>query len=303
MSLQIESTTDSAHTSEEVVENKSAQGQAPGESTEESDASDEVSDDNASEESGDESEEQDSETKSGKKPKQNGFKKRLDKLTKRASAAQQEAEYWKAQALKQAKAEQETQQKASAPKQDFSSKSRPKAEDFDTHEDFVEALSDWKYDQRRAEDEAKVRETKVKSEFQKRTEAYSKQVEEFKNAHDDYADVLDDVADIIVSPAVHELILASEIGPQLTYELAKNREEFERINKLNPLQAAREMGKLEARLASESKGQAEIKTTKAPKPLSPIGGKSGAVAKSIFDPNLSFADYEKIRREQMKSKK
>ena len=114
---------------------------------------------------------------------------------------------------------------------------------------------------------------------------------------------LDEVA-VEVPHYVSELFITSEHGPALMYELAKNTKELERISKLSPIQAALEIGKLEAKITSSSKSAApsvEKKATKAPAPIDPVGGKGGSVKKSLSDPNLSQAEYEKLRREQMKA--
>jgi len=70
------------------------------------------------------------------------------------------------------------------------------------------------------------------------------------------------------SDAVRELVTDSDVGPQLTYHLAKNPALANRINALSPLQAAKEIGKLEDALSRPPN-----RTTKAPPPLkTPNGG-------------------------------
>jgi hypothetical protein len=106
-----------------------------------------------------------------------------------------------------------------------------------------------------------------------------------------------------MSVAVQELLVQSENGPELMYELAKNREAFERINKLTPLAAARELGKFEAQFKkANSNEKPEKKITKAPPPIAPVGKRATAVKKDIYDKDLSFADYERIREEQLRAR-
>ena len=113
--------------------------------------------------------------------------------------------------------------------------------------------------------------------------------------------MLAEVDDIPLSPVLRDIFLSSENGPELAYELAKNRDEFKRVCALPPLAAAREMGKLESRLEpkSPSAALASTKTTKAPKPLDPVGtsGK-GSAKKSLSDPGLSQKEYEELRAPQ-----
>ena len=117
-------------------------------------------------------------------------------------------------------------------------------------------------------------------------------------------DVLSEVEHIPVSLAVNNVILDSEHGPEIAYELAKNPKEYERINKLPPLAAARELGKIEARISqasSEKKKPETNKITQAPKPMNPLKGGKRAPVKSLYDADrMSQAEYEALRRAKPK---
>jgi hypothetical protein len=81
------------------------------------------------------------------------------------------------------------------------------------------------------------------------------------------------------------------------YELAKNRKEYERINSLNALAMAREIGKIEAKLSRSktTEAQEEIKKiTKAPAPLKPVGSKSSGISNKSPD-EMDFHEYKKWR--------
>lgn len=233
----------------------------------------------------------------GKTPK--GVQKKINKLTKRAAEAKRETEYWKEVALKsaQTKPGETSDRKVETVKAD----GKPKAEDYDSHAEYVEALTDWKYDQRKAADEIKQREASAKTEFQKSVETFQTKVKEFEKSHKDFQDVIADVDHIQMSSGVQECLLTSENGPELMYELAKDEELYERVNKLTPLAAARELGRIEARLAKEPSKQETKKQTSAPQPLKPVGGHaSGGSKKSIYDADISLADYTRLRREASK---
>lgn len=183
---------------------------------------------------------------------------------------------------------------------------KPKADSFDSHEEYVEALADWKYDQRKKADDISQKEAQVKTDFQKTVEGFQSKVKEFQKTKKDFEDVLGDVDDIRMSVGVQETILSSDVGPQVMYELAKDRENYERINALSPLAAARELGRIEAHIHQrlESSNEEPKKNTSAPQPIKPVGGMSaGGAKKSVSDPDISFADYERLRREQMKRKR
>lgn len=78
-----------------------------------------------------------------------------------------------------------------------------------------------------------------------------------------------------LSPTVQEEIRESEKGPALVYHLAKNPHIAAELNSLSPRDVAREIGRLEARLASP----APKKQTAAPAPLNtPKGGSATPVS-------------------------
>ena len=112
--------------------------------------------------------------------------------------------------------------------------------------------------------------------------------------------MIEELAHIKPTPATEEYIVSSEHGPALLYELAKDPKEAERINSLPPVQAARALALIEARIsqASGEKTTTETKTTKAPKPLTPVGSKGSSVKKTIYDKGLSQKEFEALRAEQ-----
>jgi hypothetical protein len=76
-----------------------------------------------------------------------------------------------------------------------------------------------------------------------------------------------------------QTIQASEIGPDVAYFLGSNPKEADRISRLAPLLQAREIGKLEAKIASDPPVK---KVSSAPAPITPIrGGKVNAPA--VYD--------------------
>lgn len=230
--------------------------------------------------------------------KKGGFQRRIDKLNSRISDKDKEVEYWKAQALKDANAEKKVEVESKV-----ISEGKPIADNFDTHAEYVEALTDWKTEQKFKEREQNAEKVNLQNERQKIVAAYNERAKSFSEKNEDYFDVIESVDDIPLSVTVQEILLTSENSAELTYELAKNRDELARICKLSPLAAAREIGRIETRLAkaSDSKPSESKKITNAPKPIETIGrGSSGAIRKSINDPEIPFKEYERLRREQMK---
>lgn len=323
MSVQVSSTTDSKETTQAVMagvvsaekvegNQKSASGSnasqdenSAASETADKDLSEEIQDGVESEDSANEDDSQEDPNDQDKvdknvAPKKNGFKRRIDKLTKKMSEKEQELEYWKNQALSEKSKNTQTQPQAPKEAKIESQNLRPKAEDYETNEAYIEALTDWKVDQADKKRDQKQKEEAAKADFQKRGQDFQTRITEFKKTASDFDELMEDVH-VDVPIHVQEVFFSSEVGPALMYELAKNPSELERISKLSPIKAALEMGKLEAKFL-KTPGSKETKTTKAPEPIRPVGAKGGSVKKDINDPTLSQREYEKLREEQIKAR-
>lgn len=284
-----------SQTMSEMTEN-SATEETQVETTEESETLEATAEATEGEESKEEA--KDSETKG--KEEFSGVKKRIDKLTKKLSLKDQEIEHWKAQALKGQNQEGKTQE---ATKQEVKSQDgEPQEEQFDTYKDYLKAQVKWELAQEKKQIQEQERQAKSVQEF-------NSKIQDFSKEHPDFFDVLEE-CDEQVSTQFHvqEAIRNSDMPAAVMYELAKNPAEIERLNGLSVIAAAKEIGKIEARLSVQSESkvqttkQTQTKITKAPKPISPVG-KSGTVQTwSIDDPNIPFAEFEKLRMKELKSK-
>jgi len=252
------------------------------------------------------------------KDENKGIRKKINKMTKKLSDKDREIEQLRArlsmqnQGKNQASHQESEEPKVETQKQNAEANGKPIAprmSDFESLEDYEasrdeyqEKLADWKYDQRETTKAKQSAEEKAKSEFLTK-------IQEFQKDHPDFEDTIIK-ADSKVQTLFHvqEAIRNSDVPAAVMYELAKNTSEIERINKLTFAQAAIEIGKIEFRLSQETSEeskeveQPKQKITKAPAPIAPIGKGSAPIKKTIFDPDLPFAEYEKLRREQIKAK-
>lgn len=235
----------------------------------------------------------------GKSKKKGGFQRRIDKLNARVSERERELEYWKQQALKGPPSGAQNDSKpAPQPK---SKEGKPNPDDFDNYTAYSESLADWKAEQKIQEYEQRQNKARLDADHANAQKSLQDRIKTFAEKNPDYHEVLDDVDDVPLAPTLSEILMTSEDGPAMIYELAKNREELERINKLSPLALAKEMGKIEFRLKSAAKdsvAETKNKTTQAPKPINPIGSKGKQSEKSIYDANLSQKEYEALRAKQ-----
>ncbi len=244
--------------------------------------------------------------KEGEKPKKaTGFKKRIDKLNKRASDAEQRAEYWRQEALRTQGLREKTEANPKEPvKPELSAK--PRREDFATIDAYEEARDAYVTKQAVDSFKKEQREKEQQDLQKKRDQAYMDRVAKFvKEEAKDFNEVLKS-ATAPLSLVMREAIRDSEVGPQIVYELAQNPEEAERIFSLSPTRQAVEIGRLETRFLEQtepSKSSQERKTTAAPKPVTPVKGKGTVVQKDLDDPSLSQEEYNRIRNKQERERR
>jgi hypothetical protein len=246
----------------------------------------------ASEEEGEEEENDDSgeiKEEEPKKSKKGGFQKRIDKLTKARAQAEQEKEFWRSEALK---AKPAADSKPVEPNKN-SPVGKPKQDDFDTHEAYVDAITDWKIEQRDKIKDADAQAKAAKSEIESKVTTYQKGVKAAQEKLDDYDDVIESVDNVPMPLHLNKLLLDSENGPELAYHLAKDPENFARVCKLDVVSAARELGKIEAKLSRAPESAKEQKTTKAPAPLKPVGGSGSARQKIWKDGDDDFQAFKR----------
>jgi hypothetical protein len=291
----------------EVEQQNSASSEQQDESNEEESETSENLEDSESDESAESEDDEDTlkdeQDKSQRPKKKGGYQKRIDKLTRERSLAAEEAQYWKEQALKAGKADKQDQPPTQKTEAVAVAESKPLAKDFDTHEDYVEALTDWKIEQKEKQSTEKAKLAEAQAEHQKRQAKFQENIQSFTKATPDFNDVLEEVEHIPLSQTLKDAIVTSDDGARLIYELAKNPTEYERINSLHPAAALRAIGAFEAKLSSEPTKTKEIKTiTKAPAPISAIAKGSAPLTKSLSDPNLPFSEYEKLRLKEIKKK-
>jgi len=204
---------------------------------------------------------------------------------------------------------------------------RPQESDFKTYGEYIDALTDWKMDRRmekQAEESAAREAHRADADKGKTiTDAHNARVDEAKKRYTDWGSAFQGLNDESFTEPMVVFIFESERGPDVTYYLAKHREELERIAKLPPLRQAAELGKIETRLEAEAvdnggngdeEGEEEPEpeeapaprkapekrksnASQAPPPAKPIGGTFGKGSDDMPDP-ADFVKYEAWSRRQ-----
>ena len=231
-------------------------------------------------EEGDEGDDQGGEEKPQEKPKRSA-RERINELTKRAHEAEREAQRWREAA----------ERKTADPSE------KPNPDKFGSYDEYVEALADWKADQRVAESfkrrDAERSQAAEARAAEAKAQAWAERQSEFREATPDYDAVVGKSA-VQIAPHVVDTLLDSDSGPELAYHLAKHPETVKRINSLSPLAAAREIGRIEATLSNPAATQFKP-ASKAPAPITPARS-SAPAAVDLASANMD--QYIAARRKQ-----
>jgi hypothetical protein len=171
---------------------------------------------------------------------------------------------------------------------------KPVSDNYATYDDYLEALADFKAEQKIVEIEAKRKQAEIdnqhKSEIERQTERRHALLDDGESKYADFEEVVSASKLQIAEPA-YLAILESDISSDLVYHLAKDAAEAERISKLTPYAQAKEIGKLEDRLSAKK----PVIKSNAPPPINPVNG-SKDFTKSLDD--MSVAEYEAEARKR-----
>lgn len=216
------------------------------------------------------------------KKKMGGFQKRIQKLTTRLAA--QEEEIARLRASTPAPRDPEAPKEPQAPDENsFQTYAEFKA----AERKYIADLADYKAEMKLQEREkARARETEATKAKERETEAqatWAKRLEAAHVAHPDLEELLEE--DLPATPGMMQAIVASEYGGEMLHYLASHPDECRRIASLTPRGAEVALGRIEDEISTKKPNQK--RTTSAPAPLQPLKG-SGTVSRdpaSIKDDN------------------
>jgi hypothetical protein len=168
----------------------------------------------------------------------------------------------------------------------------PPIEQFNSPEEYADLLAE-----RKAEELLARREqARAQSEI---LESFHDREEEARNKYDDFEQVAYNPK-LPITNEMAQTIQSSEVGPDIAYYLGSNPKEADRISRLSPLQQAKELGKIEAKLADNPVVK---KTSSAPAPIAPITARSsGSPATDTTDPrsikSMSTSEWIEAERQR-----
>jgi len=244
----------------------------------------------------DQTEEDEEEVQEGRPRRSSSRQRRIDKLTR-------ENEELKQQIANMPKPA------ASEPMAQPEQPGKPKLVNFKSLEEYQEALTDWKLDQREKAKKAAQEQTNAENAEKKLQTEWDSRQNASRSAHADYDDVIESVA----APegpgvlAARQAMLEDDAGPETLYHLATHPDDLNRIAALPPIAAVKEIGRLSVLLApsSSATGNPKPKVSSAPKPPPSLTRPAKTATDSIYDEDLARGDYrkwEKARVAQLKER-
>jgi hypothetical protein len=207
-----------------------------------------------------------------------------------ALAAKQRAIYEKNLAKEQRKWERDQAARATEAQARKAPVDIPPIEQFASPDEYAEVLAERKAEELLARREQARQQSET-------LEAYHDREEEARTKYDDFEQVAYN-SKLPITDAMAQTIQASEVGPDMAYYLGSNPKEADRISRLTPLAQAKELGKIEAKLADNPPVK---KTSSAPAPIAPVTARSsGSSVVDTTDPrsikNMSTSEWIEAER-------
>ena len=212
------------------------------------------------------------------KPK---LQERIDEITRQRHEAQREAAYWRGIA------------EAAQPKAAPAEAEEPKPEAFEDYGAYVRALAKFEAN---AQTEALLTQQRTQQAQEAQATTWQQRAEVAKTELPDFDQVMA-ASTAPMSNAMAEAIKSSDIGPKVAYHLAQNPDIAARLSRLEPMAAAREIGRLEASLSVKTEPTPK-RITSAPTPPTPVGSGRSTVGEPG---SMSQADYMEWRKNHLRN--
>jgi len=228
--------------------------------------------------------EEEREEKEKKRKKKKSFQERIDELVKKWRNAEREAQFYKS-------LYEETQKQMTTTGEKPAIEGKPKPEDFESYEEYIEALTDWKLQQRFSELEQQRRLEQEQRRLMELQTEFRARLPEFKKKYPDFEEVALNPT-IPYNDVMRRIVLESDVSGDLAYYLGRNPDLAYRIANSDPVSAARELGRIEAAIKAAS----ENKSASSPPVINPV--KTGERSGSKKPDDMSMEEYIRWRQKQ-----
>jgi len=218
-------------------------------------------------------------------------KERIDELTRARRDAERDAEYWKSVA------EGKIVPPAKAAAVEVKPNEAPTRDQFESEEDFLDALTDHKVEVKLAEREQQAEQNKAQT---TKVETWQSKLAAARADIADFDSVMD-AAELPVKPHVAELVMEHDHGAKVIHHLAMNPEQLEKINAMTPAKAAFAIAEIAtqfntAEATSPSKPAVVKKVSEAPPPAARNVGSGRSTTVPLGE--QSMEDYIATRKTQ-----
>ncbi|WP_232071716.1 hypothetical protein [Paraburkholderia pallida] len=246
----------------------------------------------------------------GQQPKKKPLIEELVRTRHERNEARTEIEVLRAE-LAEAREQMQAAQAMPAPKDPDP---KPQRAQFVSDDDYQEALTDWKVDQKLAERQRDEQQARINAAQQQLSDNWNRRLEVAKTELTDFDDVVGK-SEVDLPNHIYVAVVESDIGPQIAYYLAQNPDEARLLKGMSPTAALRMLGKLEDRLAAEKEAPAAAKKeepkpaakaataapekSKAPPPIDPLSDASSPVEKPAAQ--MTYQEYKAMREQQAKA--
>lgn len=195
----------------------------------------------------------------------------------------------------------ELEQKLKAVSTPAETKSRPKLSDYETPEQWADAVTDWSVNQaasRATEHVERALSSRDKQTSQnQRDKAFTDALSSTADKYEDFWEVATDPDATYLNGTLLETVKDLEHPGELVYYLNTHPSEARTIAAMSPARMAAALGRLGDKMDTP-KPKPKPKVTEAPEPPTPLGG---GAAKETDISKLPTTDYIKLRRQQRKS--
>lgn len=224
------------------------------------------------------------------------LKAEIDRLAEVKAKAEEDARYWRKQKA-EARADyfKSKDQPPQPPVEDLGIGKEPQKGEYTDYEKYLDDKVAYEVKKAKTEWDREVSRKSQEESRQQRMATLQTRIEEGYKAYPDFEEIALDRS-VPITPMVMEILAETERPADLAYYLGKNRMEAISISRMNPLQAARAIAKIELGLAKAGDNNPSgSKIPSAPPPIKPVGS-SHTVEK---DPDkMGQKEYEAWRDKQ-----
>lgn len=191
-----------------------------------------------------------------------------------------------------AKEQRKWEKRTAQPQQSAVPTALPSADQFASVDEYAQALAERKaYELVQQQEARRMQETTL--------EAYAEREEVAREKYTDFESVALNPK-LPITTVMAETIRASDAGPDVAYYLGSNPKEAERISKLPAFLQAKEIGRIEAKVANSPPVK---RTSAAPSPITPVNSRQTSTpAYDTTDPrsakSMSTSDWIAAERER-----